>query len=447
MNISQENVDALNAVINIGIAPSDYSETVEKAIKEQAKKAKLPGFRPGMVPVSHIKKTHGRAILFEEINKLVNEGITNYIKEQNLEIIGQPIPKSDNGLSVNWDFDEEFNFQFEIGLAPQFNIPFTAETTFTEYEITADEETLASRIKNLRRSYGKMSNPELSEDGDILYAELNQLAEDGSVQEGGIKGTGSVRTDLVEDKKIKKSLLGLKKDEVVTINLKKAFTDEIIARILNISDELAADLGSPNFQLKVLNVNRLDEAEFNQEFFDKIYPEGEVTTEEQFRERVKNEVEGMIAQNAQQKLQNDLFTFGMENLKVEFPDDFLKKWLKATNEKLTDEELEQGYDDFVKQLKWTLLENKVISQNNLEVRYEDVFSLAKDRLAAQIKLYSPQPFTEQQLDNYTAQFLQDREQANRIVDEVKAFKVFDFLKGVVKIEKTSIPYNQFLELK
>ncbi len=447
MNISQENVDELNAVINIDIAPSDYSETVEKAIKEQAKKAKLPGFRPGMVPVSHIKKTHGRAILFDEINKLVNDGITNYIKEQNLDIIGQPIPKADSGLSANWNFDEEFNFQFEIGLAPQFDIPFTSETVFTEYVIAADEETLQSRIRNLRRSYGKMSNPEVSEDGDVLYAGLKQLTADGNELEGGITGTGSVRTDLVEDKEIKESLIGLKIDDVVSIDLKKAFTDEIIARILNINAEQVADLGSPAFQLTVKNVNRLDEAELNQEFFDKIYPDGEVMTEEEFKQRVRNEVEGMVAQNAQQKLQNDLYTYGMENVKVDFPDGFLKRWLKVANENLTDEELESGYSDFVKQLKWTLLENKVMSQNNLEVKYEDVFALAKERLAAQIQMYSPQPFTEQQLASYTAQFLQDREQANRIVDEVKALKVFDFLRSVVKVEKTPIEYDKFLALK
>ncbi len=446
MNITQENVNDLNAVINIDISPADYSGQVEKAIKEQAKKAKLPGFRPGMVPPSHIRRMHGKAILFDEINKLVNDSISAYIKENDLDIIGQPIPKEDTGIDYNWDFDEAFQFQFEIGLAPQFEIPFSDKTKFTEYDIKADEDTLQSRIKNLRRSYGKMTNPDVSEDGDVLYAELKQLAADGSDFEEGIVNTASVRTDLVEDKAIRETLIGLKKDDTVTIDLKKAFNDDVIARLLNISADDAAQLASP-FRLTVKNVNRLEEADLNQEFFDKIYTGGEVTDEEAFREKVREEVEGMLKQNAQQRLQNDMYTYGMENVNVDFPDEFLKRWLKVTNEKLTDEELEQGYDDFIKQLKWTLLENKIIGQHQLEVKYEDVFHLAKERLAAQFRMYSPQPLGEEELSRYTVQFLQDKEQANRIFEEVKALKVFDFLRSLVKLEKKEIDYNQFLELK
>lgn len=445
MNITQENVNDLNAVINIDISPADYSGQVEKAIKEQAKKAKLPGFRPGMVPASHIRRMHGKAILFDEINKLVNDRISAYIKENDLDIIGQPIPKEDSGIDYNWDFDEAFKFQFEIGLAPQFDIPYSDKTKFTEYDIKADEDTLQSRIKNLRRSYGKMTNPEVSEDGDVLYAELKQLAADGSDFEEGVVNTASVRTDLVEDKAIRETLIGLKKDDTVTIDLKKAFNDDVIARLLNISSDDAAQLASP-FRLTVKNVNRLEEADLNQEFFDKIYTGGEVTDEEAFREKVREEVEGMLQQNAQQRLQNDMYTHGMENINVDFPDEFLKRWLKVTNEKLTDEELEQGYDDFVKQLKWTLLENKIIQQHQLEVRYEDVFQLAKERLSAQFRMYSPQPLSEEELSRYTVQFLQDKEQANRIFEEVKALKVFDFLRSLVKLEKKEIDYKQFLEL-
>ncbi len=445
MNITQENVNDLNAVINIDISPADYSGQVEKAIKEQAKKAKLPGFRPGMVSVSHIRRMHGKAILFDEINKLVNDSISAYIKENDLDIIGQPIPKEDADIDYKWDFDEEFRFQFEIGLAPQFEVPYSGKTKFTEYDIKADEDTLQSRIKNLRRSYGKMTNPEVSEDGDVLYGELKQLAADGSDFEEGIVNTASVRTDLVEDKAIRKSLVGLKKDDTVTINLKKAFNDDVIARLLNISAEDAAQLTSP-FRLTIKNVNRLEEAELNQEFFDKVYANGEVTTEEIFREKVKEEVEDMLKQNARQRLQNDLYLYGMESVQADFPDEFLKRWLKVTNENLTNEELEQGYDDFRKQLKWTLLENKIIEQNKLEVTYEDVFHLAKDRLAAQFRMYSPQPLEEEELSRYTVQFLQDKEQANRIFEEVKALKVFDFLRSLVKLEKKEIAYDQFLKL-
>ena len=447
MNISQEKVNDLNAVIKVDITPADYTESVNKAIKEQAKKAKLPGFRPGMVPTSHIKKTYGKAILFDEVNRLVSDSLNTYLTENKIEVLGQPLPKEGTTDDYKWDFNDEFKFQYEIGLAPAFEVPFSEKDKVTQYDIKVDEETLASRIKNLRKSYGKMTNPEVSEDGDVLYSTLTQVDKDGNVLEGGIENTASVRTDLVNDKKIKKSLIGLKKEDEVKLDLKKAFDSEAAARILNITQEEVDALTESNFKLVVKNVNRLEEADLNEELFNKLFGEGEVKTEEEFRARVSSEVEAMLVQNADQRLQNDLYSLGMEKVNVAFPDEFLKRWLKATNEKLTDDELAEGYEDFAKNLKWTLIENKIITENKLEIKYDEVFKLAKERIAAQFKMYSPEPIGEEQLAQYTVQFLQDKEQANRLFEEVKALKVFDHLKGVVKLTKKEIDYNKFLELK
>jgi len=259
MNISHEKIDGINAIIKVDLAPEDYNPQVDKAIKEQAKKAKLPGFRPGLVPAGHVRRTFGKSILFDEVNKLVNESTTNYIAEQKLEVLGQPLPKEDDNASYNWDYKDNFSFTYEIGLAPEFTVPFTAESEFTEYDIKADDETLASRIKNLRRSYGKMTNPEVSEEGDVLYATLKQEGEE------GIEKTTSVRTDIIEDAKIKKSLVGLKQDDTVKIDIKKAFNTEDITRILGITAEEVAAL-TPKFTLTVKNINRLEESELNQEF-------------------------------------------------------------------------------------------------------------------------------------------------------------------------------------
>src|SRR5690606_34336930 len=182
----------------------------------------LPGFRPGMVPTSHIRRTYGKAILIDEVNRVVSDKINTYIGDNKLEVLGQPLPKEDDA-DYNWDFADNFSFAYEVGLAPQFDVPFNEKSKFTQYVIKADKDTLESRIKNLRRSYGKMTNPEVSEDGDVLYSELKQLDADGNALESGIVNTASVRTDLIDDKKIKKSLIGLKKDDTVTIDIKKAF--------------------------------------------------------------------------------------------------------------------------------------------------------------------------------------------------------------------------------
>jgi trigger factor len=293
-----------------------------------------------------------------------------------------------------------------------------------------------------------MTNPEVSAEDDVLYAELAQLSPDGSVFEEGISNTASIRLDSIKDEAISKSLVGLKIDDVVELDIKKAFDNDAaaIAKVLNIPEEDAAELQS-KFRLTVKNINRLEEADYNQEFFDKIYPGGEVTTEEQFKAKVTEEIEGMMAQNADQKLHSDLIQYGLDKVQFELPDDFLKRWLKETNQNITAEELESGYNDFAKNLKWTLIENKIIKENKIEIKYEDVLASAKQKLDAQFRMYSPQALPEEQLAQYTVQFLQNKENANRTFEEVKAQKVFEYLKSVITLDKKEIDYNKFIELK
>ncbi|HEY0054733.1 MAG TPA: trigger factor [Pedobacter sp.] len=447
MNITQEKINNLSSVVTVKIQPDDYRERVEKAIKTQAKKAKLPGFRPGMVPASHIKRMYGKSILVDEINNLLSDSLTSYINDNKIEVLGQPLPKVDNSKEFNWDYNDEFEFNYELGLAPEFEIALSDADKLTAYQIKADAETLESRIKNLRKSYGKMTNPEVSAEDDVLYAELAQLSPDGSVFEEGISNTASIRLDSVKDEAIGKSLIGLKIEDVVELDLKKAFDNDAaaIAKVLNIPEEDAAELQS-KFRLTVKNINRLEEADLNQEFFDKIYPDGEVTTEEQFRTKVTEEIEAMMMQNADQKLHNDLVQYGLDKVKLELPDDFLKRWLKETNQNITAEELENGYNDFAKNLKWTLIENKIIKDNKIEIKYEDVLASAKQKLDAQFRMYSPQALPEEQLTQYTVQFLQNKENANRTFEEVKAQKVFEYLKSVITLDKKEIDYNKFIEL-
>ena len=448
MDITQEKIDDLNSVLTIKISQEDYQAKVEKAIKDQAKKAKLPGFRPGMVPPAHIKKMYGKSILVDEINHLLSDSLNNYITENKLEVLGQPLPKRDDEKEFNWDFTEDYEFNYELGLAPDFTLDFSAADVIPQYEIKIDDETLQARIKNIRKSYGKMTNPDVSSAEDVLYSELKQLSPDGSVFEDGITNTTSVRIDQVTDEEIKGSLTGLKKGDVVTFDINKAFNNDAakIAGLLKVDEETAADLKS-NFQLTVKNVNRLEESDLNQEFFDKVFGPDVIHNEEEFTVKIKEEQESMMAQDAERKLQDDLYQFVIRKVNFELPDEFLKRWLKATNEKLSDQELEDGYDDFAKNLKWTLVENRIIKDNNIEIKYEEVFQAAKQRLDAQFRMYSPQALTEEQLGQYTVQFLQDKENANRIFEEVKAVKVFDYLKTVVTLDKKEIENTEFKKLE
>jgi len=448
MNISQEKIDNLNTVLKINLNPEDYQPRVDKAIKEQAKKAKIPGFRPGMVPPSHIKRMYGKSILVDEINNLLSDTLNKYIEEEKLEVLGQPLPKVEaERKEYNWDFADNFEFNYEVGLAPEFNIDFSPNDKLTQYVIKVDEETLASRVKNIRRSYGKMTNPDVSADDDVLYSELVQLSPDGSVFDGGISNTTSVRLDQVQNDEVKASLIGLKKDDVVVLDIQKAYDNDAtrIAAILKIDEDAAADLRS-NFQLTVKNINRLEESDLNQEFFDKLFGEGAVTTPEEFTAKITAELEGMMVQDSDRKLMDDIYKYSINKVNFNLPDEFLKRWLRATNEKLSEDELQGGYNDFAQNLKWTLIENKLMRDNNIDVKYDEVFALAKQRLAQQFQMYSPQPIAEEQLGQYTVQYLQNKENANKIFEEVKALRVFDYIKSVITLDKQDILFADFSKI-
>ena len=446
MNITQEKTDDLNAILTVKITPDDYQEKVNKAIKDQAKKMKLPGFRPGMVPPAHVKKMYGKSILVDEVNNLLSESVNNYIQQNEIEILGQPLPKEEE-TQFNWDSNDDFTFKYELGLAPEVDITFDSNDKLSQYVIKVDADTLAARMKNIRRSYGKMTNPEIVADGDVVFGEFIQLDTDGNIFEGGINVTTTLRLDIVKDATELKSLIGLKKDDVVnSFDLVTAVDDTVqLVKILKLEEENPI-IPQSKFQLTVKNINILEESDLNQEFFDKLFGEGAVTTEEEFTAKITEELESMMQQDAEKKLAGDLYKYGSEKATMALPDDFLKRWLKVSNKEITQEELDKGYDDFAKNLRWTLVENKIVKDQKLQIKYEDVFQMAKARLDAQFRMYSPQPLEEEQLGQYTAQFLKDKENANRIFEEVKAQKVFDYLKTVITLEQKEIAYNKFQEL-
>lgn len=442
MNISHKNIDDVNIQIQIELTPEDYNPKVDSSIKEQAKKANLPGFRPGKVPTSHIRRMYGKSILFEEVNKVVSDALSKYINEKELEVLGQPLPvESDKDKEFNWDFKDTFDFTYEIGVSPDFEIPFTEESEFTKYDISVDADSLSDRVKSLRQNYGKMSNPEVSEDGDILYVELKQDKEE------GIETNASIRLDMVKDAKIKKSLIGLKKDDEITIDVKKAFAKEDLVSVLNINEKEAEELDETKFSGKVININRVEEAELNQEFFDKVFPNEKIENEDDFSKKVEEQLKEMLEQNSLQKFRNDLYTFGMKEVNITLPEEFLKRWLKATNPEIKEEELEQGFSEFLDNLKWTIIENKIMKENNIEVKYDDVMDLAKERIGQQMRMYGIQEdLSDEDLTQYAMQFLQDQEQGNRLFDEAKALKIFDFLNEKVKTKKKKITQKKFMAL-
>lgn len=448
MNITQEPIDALNAIITIQLKKDDYIEKVEKLLKEKSKKEKFPGFRPGMVPAGHIRKLYGKTILVEEVNKLLSASLNNYLQQNKINILGQPLPADDHAPQPNWDFEEDFEFKYELGLAPQFDFSINKEDRLSAYDVIPDEETLNARIKNLRRAYGKMSTPEFSEPGDVLYGEFQQLAQDGTPFTEGIVNSASLRLEMVKDEEILTGLIGLKIGDVVDIDLQKALDKNAhqIGHLLKIDEESAKQLGGL-FRLSVKNVNRLEESDLDEEFFLKIYPDGTVKTEEEFRAGVAKELRSMTEQQATKRLDNDIVNLLISKFSAQLPDTFLKKWLKVANEeRFTPEQIDEQYSDFQKNLKWTLIENRIMQEQAIEVKTEEVIAHAKKKLAEQYRMYSPEPLPEEQLTDYAIKLIQDREQASKVYEEIRSQKVLDYIKSVIEIGSKEIFYNEFIKI-
>ncbi len=447
MRIFRSNIDELNAIISVVIRPDDYQDKVEKQIKEKAKKVKLPGYRNGLAPVSHVQKIYGRGVIIEEVNKILADVVNNYIKQNEIETLGQPLQKGDES-QYTWELGQEFTFEYEIGLAPDVITVFNASDSLTHYVIKVDEETLEARLKNLRRSYGKMTNPETSADGDVLFADFVQLQNDGSVLENGINVTSTLRVDIITDANLKAPLIGVKRDDVIeNFNLVAAIADEVHLRKILKLDDTNLIIPQSNFKITIKNINRLEESDLDLNFYNKVFgDDAGVTTEEEFENRIIAELELMMLQDADRKLAADFYQYGSAKIDLQLPDDFLKRWLKNVNKDISVEDLEAGYPDFATNLKWTLLENKIVKDNKIEIKYADVFEAAKLRIASQLKMYNPTPVTEEQLTQYVTEFLKENQNVNQTFDEVKSNKVFEFLKTVITLNKQEISFKDFKEL-
>lgn len=447
MRIFRSNIDELNAIISVVIRPDDYQDKVEKQIKEKAKKVKLPGYRNGLAPVSHVQKIYGRGVIIEEVNKILADVVNNYIKQNEIETLGQPLQKGDES-QYTWELGQEFTFEYEIGLAPDVITVFNASDSLTHYVIKVDEETLEARLKNLRRSYGKMTNPETSADGDVLFADFVQLQNDGSVLENGINVTSTLRVDIITDANLKAPLIGVKRDDVIeNFNLVAAIADEVHLRKILKLDDTNLIIPQSNFKITIKNINRLEESDLDLNFYNKVFgDDAGVTTEEEFENRIIAELELMMLQDADRKLAADFYQYGSAKIDLQLPDDFLKRWLKNVNKDISVEDLEAGYPDFATNLKWTLLENKIVKDNKIEIKYADVFEAAKLRIASQLKMYNPTPVTEEQLTQYVTEFLKENQNVNQTFDEVKSNKVFEFLKTVITLNKKEISFKDFKEL-
>jgi trigger factor len=447
MNITKENIDALNAVLKIKIEKPDYEDKVETVLKDYRKKATIKGFRPGMVPIGLIKKMYGKAVLIDEINKIVTENIQKYITDEKLEILGDPLPKVDEQDKIDFDTQQDFTFSFELGLTPVFELKLSKKNKVDQYEIIVDEKIRSQYLENYTRRYGELKKAEQIEEKDVVKGRIEAIDENGNViPEGPSVEETSLGIDIIKDEKIKKEFIGKNIHNTIDFNLKKAFpNDTEIAGILHKKKEDVANLGA-NYRFTVNEISRFYPAELGKELFNKIFGEGVIDSEEEFMKKIEEEIVANLKRESDFKLMMDIKNMTMEKTDFQLPEEFLKKWLLRVNEKSTAEQIEKEFDSFSKDLKWQLIRNKVARDNEVKISEEELQKEAENITRYQFQQYGLFYTTDEQIANYAKETLKRDEDAKRIADKILDEKVILLIKELVKLEDKSVTTEEFNKL-
>jgi trigger factor len=439
LEITLDKHSANQASVKIKLNEADYQPKVDAKLKDYAKKANIKGFRPGKAPVSMVKRMYGTSVMVDEINNLLSTSLNDYLKSQTFKILGDPLPVIEDADKIDWNEQKEFEFQYKIGFVEDVKVNLDDTLEATAYSIKMDEKEVDNTIENLRSQYGKMTNPEISEENDFLYGDLKS-------EDGAFEKTLSLPLSKVEKKSLKK-FLGLKKDDSVDFEPSKVIKEDL-ASTLGISEEEANDLKG-KFTFTVQNINRTELAELNQEFFDKLFGEGQVNSEEEMREKVRS----IMSENYNKELK----VFSDEKIKeklisnanIALPESFLKEWLLKANEgKVTEDQVEQEYPIYSKQLSWTIISNAIAKDNDIQAEHEDVIEKTKEMIREQFASSGLGAQLEASMDLFVDNYLKGNEGQNymQMLTSVQNDKVLAFVKEKAAIKEEEIGVDKFQDL-
>ena len=437
MDISLDKKSATEASIKIKLNEADYQPKVEEKIKEYRRKANIKGFRPGKVPEGMIRKMYGKAIMVDEINNLLSKSVSDYIKENKIKILGDPLPNTEEAEKVDWDNQKEFEFTYDIGTPGEFQLDLSDKIKVDTYEIEVDEKVMNETLDNLKKQFGKMSNPETSEAGDMLYGEIKS-------GEGDLVHTGIISIEEIADKEQRK-FIGLKKEDTVTFDIQETFKDATgISRATGKNEEEAKELKG-NFTFTVQNINRREPAELNQEMFDKVFGKDAVKSEEEFINKIKETISENYNREANNYAENQIQETILENSSIELPDEFLKRWLLVANQgKVTAADIEREYEMYTKDLRWNLIMNRISEENEVKVEHEDVMSKVKDMIRQQLA-GSGLSGMEDNLDAFAQNYIQGENGQNymKVFNQVQSEKVMEVVKSKIQVNEKKISADDF----
>jgi len=441
MNITKKNIDDLNAVLTVEIVKDDYEGKVEKILKDYRRNANIPGFRKGHVPMGMIKKQHGKAVLIDEVNRLLQDSLQKFITEEKLDILGHPLPKNED--EIDWD-SEDYSFEFELGLTPKFDVDLKAHETI-QYKIVADKKMIDNQVKTIRKQYGKLISKKEVEEGDEITGVFTYEAPEDS-EIASIDKTATFSTAEVKGKTQLKALIGAKPGDKITLKTKGLFVDEHDnQRLLGVSHDQAHGLAI-EVTLEIKEVNQRELAEMNQELFDKIFGEGKVTSEEELRDKIKEDAEKQFEQQSDQKLLNDVVETLIDNTKFDLPAEFLTRWIAVSGENpLTDEEAKAEYERSEKGLRYQLIEGKLRVENNLNATFEELKQYAKDMIRVQMAQFGQMNPTEEELDSITARILSNQEEVERMTEQLHTNKMLQFFKENAKLKTKEVTFDDFVK--
>lgn len=438
MEVLLEKSSPTTASLKVTLTKEDYQPKVDKTIKDYAKKANLKGFRPGKVPMHVVNRMYGKSILVDEVNHLLSHAVSDYIRNNKIQVVGDPIPNRDKAEAIDWDSQTEFEFEYNLGMATDFEVDFSAIPAIPHYTIVADEKELESTITNLRERFAETAHPEVSEQGDMLYGELKQESSEFSTK------TAIPTKQIKESEQAK--FVGIKKDDQIVFDIQNTFNDE--AAIAHVTGKKKEDIGelSGEFTFVVEDITRSQPAELNQEMFDKVLGPGIVENEEQFREEVMKIIQSNYARESEALLRRDMEQALLDSIKIDLPGDFLKDWLERSNEgKFTREQIEEQFADFEKSLKLSLIKNKVADTFGVKVEYPEILDYTRQMVRGQFGMYGGDNSMDEMIDRVATGYLADRERDNysSMYNQVFDNKVLDVIRGQVATDEKEIEVSEF----
>ncbi|GAK90057.1 cell division trigger factor [Nonlabens ulvanivorans] len=437
MNIKRTDIDALNALLTLTVEKADYQEKVDKLLADYRKTANIPGFRKGHVPASLINKKYRTPILVEEINKMIQQQLNEYITKEELELLGNPLPKAQE--DINWDADD-FTFEFELGLAPQFDVELKGKNTITHYEIKTDDDTLNRQIDRIREQYGKLIAKDTVAEGDQVTGVFRNDDEE-------INSDATFKTDKIKGKTNLKKFVGSKVGDTLELKTKGLFEDDHdLMNFLKVEHDKAHGLDI-KVTFEITEVNERELAEMNQEFFDKLFGPGVISSKEELMERLREDAGRQFSQQTDQKLLTDVTEGLIENTKFDLPADFLKRWIANSGENpMTEEETAAEYERSEKGLRYQLIESKILKTNpDLQLKFEELKDYSRTQIKAQMAQYGHTDATDEEIDGVVARIMQNQEEVKRMSEQLQNEKMLQFFKDNAKLKKKELTYEEFIK--